>query len=142
MEDLMNDKPWRRIGLAAGLTVVAGAVAAGVIATVLPAAAAGTAGVTTAATAAPGATGDQSKPVRSDEKQLTGTDAEKARAAALAAVPGATVFRVETDADGAVYEAHLTKSDGTTATVKLNADFSVAGIQAGMGATKGQPPAR
>lgn len=37
------------------------------------------------------------------ETPLTGTDAEKATAAALAAWPGATVERVETDADGATY---------------------------------------
>jgi hypothetical protein len=70
---------------------------------------------------------------RSDEKVLTGTDAEKAKAAALKAVPGATIDRVETDADGAVYEAHLTKPDGTKATVKFDKDFNVTAVQAGMG---------
>src|SRR5262249_36025369 len=46
---------------------------------------------------------------RNDETLLTGADADGARAAALSAVPGGTVDRVETDADGAVYEAHMTK---------------------------------
>jgi hypothetical protein len=141
----------RRIAIAAGLGVGA-AVAIGVIASVLPAWANGTstasANTASAASANPSAGapagGDSSTPVRLDEKALTGTDAEKARAAALKAVPGANVYRVETDADGAVYEAHLIKSDGTRATVKLNKDFTVAGIEAGMGAggAPGAPPAR
>jgi hypothetical protein len=39
-------------------------------------------------------------------------------AAAKAKVPGGTVIRVETDADGnAVYEAHMVKADGTPVTV-------------------------
>src|SRR4029077_18961027 len=37
------------------------------------------------------------------EVELTGDDAAKAKSAALAAVPGATVIRVETDAEGATY---------------------------------------
>src|SRR5690348_4470544 len=44
------------------------------------------------------------------ETLLTGTTAEKVKAAALAAVPGATVTRVETDSAGSPYEAHLEKS--------------------------------
>ena len=39
---------------------------------------------------------------------------EKVTAAAQAEVPGGTIVRVETDADGhAAYEAHMTKADGT-----------------------------
>jgi hypothetical protein len=37
---------------------------------------------------------------RSDETLLTGDDASKAEAAAKAELPGATIVRVETDADG------------------------------------------
>jgi uncharacterized membrane protein YkoI len=59
------------------------------------------------------------------ETALTGDDAAKVTAAAQAAVPGATVDRVETDADGAAYEAHMTKSDGTRVTVKLDSNFTV-----------------
>ena len=44
----------------------------------------------------------------------------------------ATVDRVETDAEGATYEAHVTKADGSKVTVKVNADFSVASIETGM----------
>src|SRR5438270_7280164 len=48
-----------------------------------------------------------------NETVLTGTDAARARTAALKAVPGGTVERVETDSGDAVYEAHMTKADGT-----------------------------
>jgi hypothetical protein len=68
------------------------------------------------------------------ETVLTGAAASKARAAALAAVPGATVIRVETDSDGAAYEAHLRKSDGTFVTVKLDKSYHVTGTQSGFGA--------
>ncbi len=66
------------------------------------------------------------------EALLTGDTATKVTDAAKAAVPGATVDRVENDAEGATYEAHLTKSDGSKVTVKINADFSVASTEAGM----------
>lgn len=66
------------------------------------------------------------------ETVLTGDTATKVTAAAQAAVPGATIDRVENDAEGATYEAHMTKSDGSRVTVKINADFSVASIEDGM----------
>ena len=66
------------------------------------------------------------------EALLTGDTATKVSDAAEAAVPGATIDRVETDAEGAAYEAHMTKADGSKVTVKVNADFSVKGIEAGM----------
>jgi hypothetical protein len=66
------------------------------------------------------------------ETLLTGDTASKVTAAAQEAVPGATIDRVETDAEGAAYEAHVTKADGTKATVKVNEDFSVAGVETGM----------
>ena len=87
-----------------------------------------------ASTAAPGGpaggTRDESKSQRSDESLLSGTDAEKVTAAALAKYPGATIQRVETDSDG-VYEAHLTTADGQRATVEVGADFAVTGNEAG-----------
>jgi hypothetical protein len=67
------------------------------------------------------------------ETVLTGAAASKVRSAALAAVPGATVIRVETDSAGAVYEAHLRKSDGSYVTVKLDKGFHVTGTQSGFG---------
>jgi hypothetical protein len=71
--------------------------------------------------------------VRSDEKVLTGTNAEKAKAAALKAVPGGTIIRVETDAGDGVYEAHMKKADGTLVTVKLDKNFVVTKVETGMG---------
>jgi uncharacterized membrane protein YkoI len=66
---------------------------------------------------------------RPDETALTGSDAAKVRAAALAKLPGATIVRVETDADGDAYEAHVTKADGTPATVKFDKSFSVTSVE-------------
>jgi uncharacterized membrane protein YkoI len=67
------------------------------------------------------------------ETLLTGDDASKAKAAAEAAVPGATAQRIETDADGDAYEVHMTKSDGSIVTVKLDANFAVTQTIDGMG---------
>jgi uncharacterized membrane protein YkoI len=66
------------------------------------------------------------------ETPLTGDDLTKATAAAQAAVPGATIDRAETDAEGAVYEVHVTKADGSHATVKLDASFNVTSTEDGM----------
>ena len=65
------------------------------------------------------------------EALLTGDTAAKVKAAALAAVPGGTVERVENDAEGSPYEAHMTKADGTHVTVKVGADFKVTTIETG-----------
>src|SRR5690349_2534305 len=53
------------------------------------------------------------------EVALTGAKAATARAAALKAVPGGTIERIETDSGDAAYEAHMTKADGTQVTVKF-----------------------
>jgi uncharacterized membrane protein YkoI len=63
------------------------------------------------------------------ETLLTGTTAQKVRAAALAAVPGGTIIRVETDSDGSPYEAHVRKADGTEVTVKVDTSFKVTSIE-------------
>jgi hypothetical protein len=63
------------------------------------------------------------------EELLTGTTADNVRAAASAAVPGATIQRVETDAEGAAYEAHITKADGTNVTVKIDKNFKVTTVE-------------
>ena len=69
---------------------------------------------------------------RSDETLLTGDAASKVSAAALAKVPGGTIERVETDADGnAKYEAHMTNADGSRVTVYVNADFEVVSVESG-----------
>ena len=70
---------------------------------------------------------------RSDETPLTGDALAKVKALALAKVPGGTIVRVETDADGnAAYEAHMVKADGTPATVYVNKRFQVVSVQTGM----------
>ena len=65
------------------------------------------------------------------EVLLTGDTADKVRAAALAAVPGGTVQRVENDAEGSPYEAHMTKADGSRMTVKVDSSFSVTNVENG-----------
>ena len=76
---------------------------------------------------------------RSDETPLTGDALAKVKALAQAKVPGGTIIRVETDADGnAAYEAHMVKADGTPATVYVNKQFEVVSVQTGMPG----PPAR
>ena len=69
---------------------------------------------------------------RSDETVLTGDTASKVTAAAKAKVPGGTVIRVETDADGnALYEAHMVDSDGNPVTVYVDKDFGVVSVETG-----------
>jgi ABC-type transport system substrate-binding protein len=65
------------------------------------------------------------------ETLLTGDTAEKVKAAALAAVPGGTVQRVENDAEGSPYEAHMTKADGSHVTVKVDSSFNVTSTENG-----------
>lgn len=134
----------QRLAGAVGL-LLAGGIAGGVLAATNSASAADSA--TSAAASSPaaapaaGAAGDTATPVRAGEEALTGTTAATAKAAALGAVPGGTVFRVETDADGATYEAHMTKADGTHVTVKFDKSFTVTSIQNGMGAGGPHVPA-
>jgi hypothetical protein len=139
--DMQSPGRRHRRRLAGGIGLVAvGLVAGGIAASSLTASAAsGTASPTAStSTAAPQRRGPGgAAPVRSDEKQLTGTDAAKATAAARKAVPGGTVYRVETDAGDGTYEAHMTKADGTQVTVKLDKNFAVTAVESGMG--KGDP---
>jgi hypothetical protein len=123
----------RQLAWAAGL-FAAGAVGGILFAVAGPAAADANNGVAVATSPAPSGQARGNGGQRAGETLLTGTDAEKATAAAVQAVPGATVDRVETDADGAAYEAHVTKSDGTKATVKFDKDFTVTGVEEGNGA--------
>jgi hypothetical protein len=85
-----------------------------------------------------------------NETLLTGTQQQKADAAATAAEPGATIVRTETDSSGAgTYEVHMKKADGSYVTVFLDSNFKVAstvngfgGGPAGQGGPSGtQPPA-
>ena len=73
------------------------------------------------------------------ETLLTGDTAAKVKAAALKAVPGGTVIRVETDSAGSPYEAHVRKSDGSYVTVKVDSSFNVTSTQSGFGAGGPKP---
>ncbi len=68
------------------------------------------------------------------ETLLTGSAAAKVKAAALAAVPGGTIIRVETDSAGSPYEAHVKKSDGSVVTVKVDGSFKATTTESGFGA--------
>lgn len=59
------------------------------------------------------------------EKAVTGTDAEKAQAAAVKSVGSGTAGAVTTDFSGKGYETTVTKSDGTKVEVHLNSSFEV-----------------
>jgi hypothetical protein len=121
----------RNVKIGTGIAAGAAAVAlAGMMATASP--------VTTSLTAAdpsPSTTADsqQDRGGRGmGETPLTGTDAERATAAAEEAVSGGTVIRVETDSDG-VYEAHVRRSDGTEVEVKMDKDFAVTSVEESSG---------
>jgi hypothetical protein len=67
---------------------------------------------------------------RSAEMPLTGDALAKVTAIAKEKVPGGTIVRVETDADGhAAYEAHMTRSDGTPVTVYVDKSFNFVSIE-------------
>ncbi len=66
---------------------------------------------------------------RSDETLLTGDALANVTKAATAKVPGGTIVRVETDADGnAAYEAHMTAADGSRTTVYVDKSFNVVSV--------------
>jgi hypothetical protein len=124
-----------------GRLVVTAAIAVGV--------AAGSYGVASAASGSGSSSGSGSAAApsarqpwgsqRSDETPLTGDTAAKVRALALAKVPGGTIIRVETDADGnAAYETHMVRSDGTPVTVYVSKQLQVVSVQSGMP----RPPSR
>jgi hypothetical protein len=105
--------------------VVTGALALGAVV--------GAAGIANAATGSSGSTNPAAVSHGPGETLLSGSTASSVKTAALAAVPGATVVRVETDSAGAAYEAHLQKSDGSYVTVKLDKSFHVTATQSGFG---------
>lgn len=126
----------RAVGLLAG-GAIAGGVLAGTLSATASTSAAGSQNTVTYSAAAdtpraPWAGG--SMPQRSDEKSVSSATAATLRAAALKAVPGGTVYQVETDAGDAGYEAHMTKADGSRVTVKFDKQLKVTKVEAGMGA--------
>ena len=110
-------KTWKRWGGGAGL-VAAGLITGGVLAGTISASAeeAGTTGTSVSGSA--------------DEQSLTGDTKTQVEDAVLAAYPGATIKRSETD-NGGVYEAHITTADGDELTVLVGEDFTVTGTQTG-----------
>jgi hypothetical protein len=124
---------------AAGL-LAAGAISGGVLASTLSASASSSASTAAASTMSspagqsrtPGPGGAQ--PVRPDEKGVPSTTAATLRAAALKAVPDATVYRIETDAGDGAYEVHMKKTDGSLVTVKFGKNLTVTKVESGMGA--------
>ena len=62
-----------------------------------------------------------------DEQPLTGSDLEKATAAALAHTGGGTVVETETGDDGAAYGVEVRLADGTQVEVNLDEGFNVIG---------------
>ena len=71
------------------------------------------------------------------EQAVTGTAAEKARAAAVKAAGGGTAGDVTTDYFGHGYEVTVTKSDGSKVEIHLDSSFNV---MAGPGGCGGGPP--
>jgi hypothetical protein len=127
--------------------VAAGVVAGGALAGAIGASAATSSGSGTTSSGTPGAESNTapkapanahgSTPVRNDEKPVSSTIAAQLTKKALAKVPGGKVYRVETDAGDAAYEAHMTKADGTEVTVKFDKNLNVTAVETGMG--KGDP---
>lgn len=75
------------------------------------------------------------------ETLLSGGTADDVSAAALEAVPGGTIIRVETDSDGSAYEAHVRTSDGSIVTVKVDEDLNVTSTESGFaGGMPGRAP--
>jgi len=116
------------LGVAAGSYGIAGAASGNGTTTTTPSST-----PSTTAPSAPSAPGGQPwGHQRSDETLLTGDIASKVTAIAKQKVPGGTVIRVETDADGnAAYEAHMVKSDGTPVTVYVDKQFNVVSVETG-----------
>ncbi len=139
----MNSTTMKK-ALAGGVLVLSGLAVGGMAAGTMSASAAtstpsATASSSTASRSGSGSgsgtlvqTTDPTKSMRSDEHLLTGTTAEKVKAAALAKYPSATIQRVETDSDG-VYEAHIVTSAGDQVIVQVGSDFIVTGTQTGGG---------
>ena len=121
------------LGLAAGSYGIAGAATGSSSSTSSTSTSTAATTPSTTPSAGPSNAPDPSRPwggQRSDETLLTGDTLAKVTAAAVAKVPGATIVRVETDADGhAAYEAHMVKSDGTPVTVYVDKQFDVVSVE-------------
>jgi len=143
-----NGRRRRRWAGAVGL-LAAGAIGGGVLASALSASASTSTSTASASTASsssggyartPGPGGAQ--PVRPDEKSVSSAAAAALRAAALKAVPGGTVYRIETDAGDGAYEVHMKKADGSLVTVKFDKNLKVTKVESGMGMGDPAPAGR
>jgi hypothetical protein len=76
----------------------------------------------------------------SAEKAVTGADAEKAQAAAVASVGGGKAGAVTTNFTGDGYEVTVTKTDGSQVSVHLDSSFKVQAHPAGPGGPGMQAP--
>ena len=139
MSDSTNTRGRKKRWAGAVGLLAAGVISGGVLAGALGASASTSAASGSTASSAssgdaraPGPGGAQ--PVRSDEKSVSSATAAALRAAALKAVAGGTVYRIETDAGDGVYEVHMTKADGSLVTVKFDKNLTVTKVESGMGA--------
>jgi hypothetical protein len=139
MSDSTNTRGRKKRWAGAVGLLAAGVISGGVLASALSASASTSAASGSTASSAssgdaraPGPGGAQ--PVRSDEKSVPSAAAAALRAAALKAVAGGTVYRIETDAGDGVYEVHMTKADGSLVTVKFDKNLKVTKVESGMGA--------
>ena len=139
MSDSTNTRGRKKRWAGAVGLLAAGVISGGVLASALSASASTSAASGSTASSAssgdaraPGPGGAQ--PVRSDEKSVPSATAAALRAAALKAVAGGTVYRIETDAGDAAYEVHMKKADGSLVTVKFGKNLKVTKVESGMGA--------
>ena len=141
MYDSANTGRRKRRWVGAVGLLAAGAIGGGVLASALSASASTSTSTASASTVSsssgggartPGPGGAQ--PVRPDEKSVPSATAATLRAAALKAVPGSTVYRIETDAGDGAYEVHMKKADGSLVTVKFDKNLTVTKVESGMGA--------
>jgi hypothetical protein len=140
-ESLQYPRPRTRLGLGVKLALLGAGVAAGAIgATAIGASASNSSSTPSASASAapappnapPGGHGG-SAPVRGDEHSVTASQAATLKAEAVKAVTGGTVYRVESDAGDAAFEAHMTKADGSLVTVKFDKNLKVIRVEDGMG---------
>jgi uncharacterized membrane protein YkoI len=118
------------------LALLGGGITAGVIgATAIGAGAQGTATADSSATSSSAAAPSTAGRPGNGETPVTGTKATDLKAAALKQVPGGTVESVttETDYNGAAYEVHVTKSDGTEVEVLFDTNLKYLTTQTNTG---------
>jgi uncharacterized membrane protein YkoI len=133
METTLNTNrsiPIRTVALIGG-GVVAGVIGASALGASAQSSAAAPSSTTSSATP-----GTASK-AHGNETAVTGTKAATLKANALKQLPGATVDEITTedsaDSSGAAYEVHVTKKDGTKATLLFNSNLGYMSTETGGG---------